>query len=423
MVAKKRGFFAELHHQNQLAAKRREQAARAAHRAHAAAVRQAEQLQKDAERARASLARASAAEQKAAAAEAKRAHDEAMMAEAEMRNSALTEEYEQIDSLLSATLDVDDWVDVRSLLKVANHPPFPRNDLVAPLPPPPPIATPPEPQFVPPAAPGGLSGMLGRKKHADAVTQAQAAFAQHHEAWRHYVAQMSTLLAQQAQAYRDAERQRMAALDRARGAYASECQQREELVEKENGPVKRFIEALNAGDETAVQEYIGMVLGNSVYPDSFPVEHDFDFVSSLRELTLRVSVLPPSAVPAVKEYKYQRSKDEIVTTALPVKAQKDRYAGAVAQVASRTLHEVFEADRAGWIQTISLTVGTNTIDEATGLAKEVPLVAVASDRSFLQFDLSNVVPAATLHHLNAEVSRDPYGLVPIDVSDGVRGRR
>jgi restriction system protein len=47
---------------------------------------------------------------------------------------------------------------------------------------------------------------------------------------------------------------------------------------------------------------------------------------------------------------------------------------------------------------------------------------VASDRAtFAAIELANVVPAATLQHLRAQVSKNPYGLVPIDVSKGVRG--
>ena len=53
---------------------------------------------------------------------------------------------------------------------------------------------------------------------------------------------------------------------------------------------------------------------------------------------------------------------------------------------------------------------------------DIPFVAVASDRAtFEAFDLSNVVPAATLTHLKAAVSKNPFGLVAIDLSKGVRG--
>ena len=149
---------------------------------------------------------------------------------------------------------------------------------------------------------------------------------------------------------------------------------------------------------------------------------NFEFDASLRELTLAVYVPPPEALPTVKEYRYVKARDEITESALSQKVCKDRYANAVAQVTLRTMHEVFEADRAGWVQTMSVTVGTETTDPATGLATKVPFVTVAADRTFADFDLANVVPLATLEHLGAQVSKNPYGLVPVDLSKGVRSK-
>ena len=88
-----------------------------------------------------------------------------------------------------------------------------------------------------------------------------------------------------------------------------------------------------------------------------------------------------------------KAKDEITATQLPAKAQKDRYTSAVHQVALRTLHEVFEADRAGKIHSIALTVGVNRIAPATGKPEYVPLAVAAADRdTFNTFDLANVSP-------------------------------
>ena len=133
-----------------------------------------------------------------------------------------------------------------------------------------------------------------------------------------------------------------------------------------------------------------------------------------------VTVAAAAALPTTKAFKYAKASDEITETQLPQKAQKDRYAGAINQVALRSLHEVFEADRRGLVQSISLEVGTETIDPATGIEIYLPFVAVAAERdTFNEFDLSSVVPAATLTPLGAAVSKNPLGLVPADVS-GIR---
>ena len=165
------------------------------------------------------------------------------------------------------------------------------------------------------------------------------------------------------------------------------------------------------------------MLSNSVYPDAFPVEHEHAFDLSTRELTMRVTVPEPSVLPTVKEYRYVKAKDEIVATQLSAKAQKDRYSSAVHETALRTLHEIFEADRAGKIQSIALTVGVNRVAPATGLPETVPLVQVAADRNtFSQFNLADVVAVETLKHLGAALSKNPFDLVPADTGPGVRQR-
>jgi restriction system protein len=418
-----RGFFAELQHQSQLAAKRRLQAERAASREYTAAQRRAEQARKQFERAQVQQARASATEQKAIEREAKRLHEEARLAEVASLNAQLAEKHDQIDSILSATLAVDDFVDLEQLRSVADHPPFSRSDLEVPTPPPLPISAPPEPVFVEPVAPKGLGGVFGRKKHAEVVEEAEAAFAAKRAAWEADAATIPARQLQQMQERDAAEHERMARLEQARAEYLRECEARDAAAVEANQKLDELIAGLRSGADSAIQEYVGIVLSNSVYPEVFPVKHDFEFDSDLKELQLTVLVLPPAGLPSEKEYKYVKAKDEITATALPKKEVKERYADAAYQTALRTLHEIFEADRAGHINTIALTVATDSIDPATGLSKRTSLVAVGVDRvSFVSFDLSHIVPLATLEHLGASVSKNPHDLVGIDGSQGVRGR-
>ncbi len=171
----RRGFFAELQHQAEVAARERAKAAWKAEQAQNAAIRRAEQARRANERAAAQRVRADAAEQKRLEKEAREAHIAAMEAEVERRNSELSEMYAAIDSLLAATLDVDDYVDLTTLHTVAEHPPFDRADLEVPVPSPSPIVDPPEPVFSPPLPPKGLRGLFGKKNHEKALAEATAA--------------------------------------------------------------------------------------------------------------------------------------------------------------------------------------------------------------------------------------------------------
>lgn len=409
----RRGLLAELQHMSKVAARDREQALRAAVRDHDIAVRRAQLAQLQA-------SRASEAERKRAEVEARRLHIEAMEANVSALNAALAQTYDEIDSLLAATLEVDDFVDLETLRQAAVHPPFGDVELEKPTPDPPLIISPPEPILQAPEAPKGISGVFGKKKHAEALAEAHAVHASALASWQDEVARIPARQLEQAQWHAKAEESRIEKLAEARRRYDDECAERQRDVNEANAALDELVAGLSYGTGGAIQEYVSIVLSNSVYPDSFPVEHEFEYNAEQSELSLRVLVPGPSEIPAIKAYRYQKSTDETTATELPQKQRKDRYAKAVHDVALRSLHEVFEADRRGLIKTISLELGTNTIDPAVGKRTYVPFVAVATGRErFMDIDLAEVVPSATLQHLGAVVAKSPFDLAAIDPA-GVR---
>jgi restriction system protein len=282
----------------------------------------------------------------------------------------------------------------------------------------------PEPVFTEPEAPTGLGSVFGgKKRHAVAVAQAREAFAAEHQAWQAEAAAIPRRQLEQIQEHDAKEHQRLQELHAARDSYQRECDERDAEAARANDRLDALIAGLAAGEHAAVHEYVGVVLGNSVYPALLAVEHDYEFDSETRELTLTALVCAPDQLPVQKAYRHVKAKDEIAATDLPKKDQKERYASVIHQVALRTLHEIFEADREGHIHTIALQVATETSDPATGLQRRIPFVAVAAERdAFMAFALDNVVPAATLEHLGAAISKNPYELVAIDDAPGVRGR-
>ncbi|MFA5802837.1 MAG: hypothetical protein WC911_10235 [Thermoleophilia bacterium] len=343
-----------------------------------------------------------------------------MEAEVEKLNVELAEMYEEIDSLLAATLQVDDYLDLTTLYTEAEHPPFDRADLEIPIPPPSSIPDPPEPVFVSPLPPKGLAGLLGKKKHEAAVAAATQAYQNALQEWPYKVSQAESARQAAAQQHAGMEAKRVTELESERSRYREECAAREAVVAEQNSAIEELNTNLGYGTVDAVEEYVSLIFSRSVYPVQFPVEHDFEFDAKTAELRLRILVPSPDKVPTTNVYKYTKSTDEITSSALSKKACKDRYTGAVMHSALRSLHEVFEADRRGLINTISLEVGTETIDPATGRETYILFLAVGAERdSFLALDLANVVPDATLRHLGAAASKSPYDLVAAD-SAGIR---
>lgn len=406
--------------QSRIAQREQERRERDAARDHAARVRHLEQTRKAEERARVQLAKAGAAEQKRLEKEAREAHIAAKEAEADERNQELSEIYSDIDTLLESTLSRDDYVDLSTLRIEVKHPAWDRADLDEPAPAPTPLPDPPQPLLQLPEAPRGLARFFGKQKHAEAVEAAERAHAQAVVEWQEKCRQIEALRQTARAQYARDEQSRLEQLDRERARFAGECRAREEDAAAKNRSLEELITNLGYGTVDAVQEYVSIVLSNSVYPEHFPVTHEFTFDAGTAELTLRVEMPAPEQLPTVKAYKYAKATDDLVPTSLSQKECRERYASAVHQIALRSFHEVFEADRRGLVRTISLEVGTTAIDPATGRRGYVPFVIAAAERdTYLAFELSAVVPAMTLARLGAAVSKNPYALAPAERT-GVR---
>lgn len=420
----KRGFFAELNYQAQQAEKRRRQQEAATVRELNALAKEAERLQRAAARAREVAARTDEKWRRDAEKDAIRQLVSARTAEVEAMNKSLASSYQDIDTLLAWTLGVDDFVDLETLRVVVEHPPFDPGPLGEPTPQVEEPVYPRQPSYFEPPAPKGLLASFGgKKRHAEAVEQARGAHEQAQRAWQEGAARQRAEHEEKLAAREKTEAERLAKLAEAEEGYRSECAMREADAARKNEELTNFINDLAFDVPYAIEDYVGVVLSNSVYPDAFPVEHEHSFDLNTRELAMQLNIPEPTALPTVKEYRYVKAKDEIVPTQMTAKAQKDRYNSAVHQVALRNLHEVFESDRAGKIHSIALTVGVARMSPATGQPEFVPLVVVAADReTFGSFDLASVVPAATLKHLGAAVSKSPFDLTAAETSHGVRQR-
>ena len=169
-MARRRGFFAEMQHQAKVA----EQRQRAAERQQLAAIRRTEQARKAEQQAALRFQRASEADRKRLEKEALAAHLATQQAEVDQLNAELAASYDRLDTLLAATLNVDDYLDLESLRRPVVHPPFDRADLEIPVSAPITLLDPEPPVFQAPAAPTGLFGR--KKKLAEAQAQAEAEY-------------------------------------------------------------------------------------------------------------------------------------------------------------------------------------------------------------------------------------------------------
>ncbi|RUL93215.1 restriction endonuclease [Verrucosispora sp. FIM060022] len=359
---------------------------RAQRQAQAAAYRQHQQLQREAERAMREAQRAAVVNER----ERKRLYAEARFAEVAAMNADLQFRLDALENLLAATLEVDDHIDFSQLKKNVIHQPFNPGRLGAPLPPP-------DWRRFEPSPPAGLTKMFGGQTRY----QQQLAVARH--AFAHAQAEHTTA---------EAERQRkLAAMHQ---AYQRRCAKADADAAAHNAEIDRFAAAFAGGEPAVVVEYFSMVLGNSVYPDDFPQQYRLAYVPESSQVVVEYHLPTLDVVPPVREYRYVKVRDEITSAARPAKEIKERYANLVAQVTLRTVHEIFEADRSGLVDTIVFNGIVDTTDPRTGASVQPCLVTLRTTRTaFGGLNLGMVDPNSCLQHLNASVSKRPAELAPV----------
>lgn len=361
--------------------------AHAAQRAQNSSVRQRQQIRRNADLA---IAAAQQAEAAADQRERRRLYAEARAAAVAAANAELDTRISELDSLLLSTLAVDDHIDLDRFKKRVAHPPFDPEASGRPLP---------EPawqSFAPPE-PTGLGKVFGgESKHQQHVAAARQAF-------------------EQARArHAGAEAQRQRKLAEQREAYRQRCRAAEARIAAHNAQLDRFAAAVAEGDPTAVVEYFGMVLGNSVYPDDFPQHYRLAYVPGAGQLVVEYQLPGVEVIPTVREHRYRRDRDEVATVPRTAAEIAQRYAHIIAQVSLRTVHELFEADRTGLARSVVFNGIVDTVDRRTGRSVRPCLVTLRTGRDrFAAINLGRVDPAACLRHLDAGVSPHPDELAPV----------
>jgi restriction system protein len=365
----------------------------AGQRTQTAATQQRERIRRNADLAIAAAQQAAADAERQR--EGRRLYVEARTAAAAAANADLRARTSELDALLHSTLDVDDHIDLDRFKKPVNVPPFDPGPLGRSLP---------EPSWdsFAPVTPAGLGLKLGGKiLGGERLLQQQTTAAR--------------------QAYQDArarwveaETRRLRQLAEREQAYDESRRRYEARIQAYNAEVDRFAAAVAGKDPAAVVEYFAMVLGNSVYPDDFPQHFRLAYLPKQRHLLVEYHLPPVEVIPVVKEYRFDRVRDDLTAVPRDEGEIRRRYTEIIAQVALRTVHEVVEADRGALVARVLFNGIVDTIDRRTGQFVRPCLVSVRTDReAFAAIQLRRVDPVACLRHLQAGMSGRPDELAGI----------
>jgi len=375
-MGRSRGFTATLVQMQREAERQQRQQQQAARRAAA-----------EAERTRQAYRRAAMADEK----ERKRLYLESRVAEVARLNDELLVDVSRLTSLLTESLQVDDFLDLESLKEVGQVPPWNPGDLAIPR-------KPPAPEAFQPTAPAGLMKLMPGTKQRFA------------EQWEHGRQAYEQALAQHVEAELMRERRCRQAWD----LYQQQVKEMEQRLSQQHAEIEAFKDAFRSGRPSAVTDYFALVLEASSYPEGFPQNFRLAYIPESKQLAVQYQLPTFERIPTVIDYRYVASSDKVTEKARPVRERQALYKDVVAQVSVRTLHEVFEADRDGLVDTIVFNGHVETINSATGQKENPCLVSVLATRdTFMNRNFSQVDALACLLDLSASVSKNPAELLPV----------
>lgn len=374
-MARRRGVLATFVQIQREAERERERRARAAARA-----------QREADRAVAARNRAAVQDQKIR----DRLYAESRTQEAADDTAQVEHHVEVLQSVLAATLRVDDYLDLEALKRPPVYPVF--DPLVLGAPP-----SPPREEDFAVAGPSGLGRVFGASKHAALVAQRQTEY-------QHALDR-----------YGAASQQHAQRVGQARMRHESDVARQVEEHRQHVEEVNTLQRDLAARQPKAVVRYLDLVLEAAEYPDGFPHSWRLAYAAASGHLAIDYELPRVDVVPVEKAYRYVKSSDTIAPTARPATQVRSIYAEVLRQTALRVVHEVLEADRGGAVRTVALNGYVNDTDPATGRDVRRCVVALATSRErFLNIDLARVNTVDCLAHLEARISKDPIKLVEVE---------
>lgn len=299
--------------------------------------------------------------------ELKAQYEKARIAEVEGLNKLLQQEVLQLENLLHATLEVDDYFDINSL-KIT-------------------------PVF------SGATSSNGKPEKPNPQAYKPEP-----------LTNVQKLLP-------GAEKRYKKEWEQARDRYKADLEnyKRHLQILTHNKQVDEFNDDFVMGVPEAVVDYFVYVLEASVYPDNFPQHAKLAYEPASKQIVIEYDLPQYEIIPEVEGYKYVKTKDEITVTNRSTANRKALYASVIAQITIRTIHEIFEADRrTKHIESVVFNGYVDAIDRGTGRTVRECLVTVrALCDDFMTFNLARVDPQACLRVLKADVSKSPEELVPV----------
>lgn len=347
---------------------------------------------------------------------------------ADERTREAREKIEEVENILYYTLDIDDTVDWESLkdkkkFKISNPQSLIDRDLKQiPVPQKPThkdIPLEPDKKHFQPQLSfvDKLIKSMGQKK----MYQAEMLYEKAITVWKELVTQTEEFNKKIDTEYHS----RLLDVEKQRDIIKSKCNNLEREWEKQkeeyyktqdehNQKVEKLKEQYFQLDTNSVLEYCELVLSNSQYPDEFPKNFDLEYNSDNKLLIIEYVLPAPEDFPKLSEVKYIAAKKELKEYFISDAQSSKMFDTAIYNICLRTLHEIFEADKANAIEIAVFNGWVETINKATGKKTNNCIVSVQTKKGeFVEIELSNVDPKACFKSLKGVGSSKLSGITAV----------
>jgi restriction system protein len=195
----------------------------------------------------------------------------------------------------------------------------------------------------------------------------------------------------------------------ARAAQLYEASQREENA-KIQGLKQRYL----SRDSVAVTLNAEMVLDASTYPHWMTTNYSVNYNPVNQILIVDYQLPQREALPNLAKVTYVASRNEFKESFLSDADQNRLFDTVLYQLALRSIHELFDADAAGAVESVVFNGWLTWTNPATGKEEKGCLLTLQANKSeFQQIDLAKVDPKACFKQLKGISAAKLSGLTPV----------
>lgn len=152
----------------------------------------------------------------------------------------------------------------------------------------------------------------------------------------------------------------------------------------------------------------------SRFPDFCPQTFDLDYIGENKILVVDYQLPEMRDLPTLSEVKYAQARGEFVEKHLPEAKIKALYDHVLYQIAFRTIHELFEADRVNALSAVVFNGYVTTLDPTSGHELSACLLSLQVTReSFQRINLTNINLKACFRSLGGIAAAYLHSLTPV----------